>query len=140
MRLLNRTTRSVALTEAGERLLAEAEPILDAIDKAVDHVNALRDKPKGTLRLNMHRGVAVLMVGPLLTQFLIKYPDIKVEIFSDETNSDIVVGRFDAGIRRGDRIAKDMIAIRLLEGQHIAIVACRPIWHGTSPLRRPGPS
>jgi DNA-binding transcriptional LysR family regulator len=123
VRLLNRTTRSVALTEAGERLLAEAEPILDAIDKAVDHVNALRDKPKGTLRLNMHRGVAVLMVGPLLTQFLTKYPDIKVEIFADETNSDIVIGRFDAGIRRGDRIAKDMIAIRLLEGQHIAIVA-----------------
>ena len=123
VRLLNRTTRSVALTEAGERLLAEAEPILDAIDKAVDHVNALRDKPKGTLRLNMHRGVAVLMVGPLLTQFLGKYPDVKVEIFADETNSDIVVGRFDAGIRRGDRIAKDMIAVRLLEGQHIAIVA-----------------
>ena len=70
----------MALTEAGERLLAEAEPILDAIDKAIDHVNALRDKPKGTLRLNMHRGVAVLMVGPLLTQFLTKYPDIKVEI------------------------------------------------------------
>jgi DNA-binding transcriptional LysR family regulator len=123
VRLLNRTTRSVALTEAGERLLAEAEPILDAIDKAVDHVNALRDKPKGTLRLNMHRGVAVLMVGPLLTQFLTKYPDIKVEIFADETNSDIVSGRFDAGIRRGDRIAKDMIAIGLLEGQGIAIVA-----------------
>jgi DNA-binding transcriptional LysR family regulator len=72
VRLLNRTTRSVALTEAGERLLAEAEPILDAIDKAIDHVNALRDKPKGTLRLNMHRGAAVLMVGPLLMQFLTK--------------------------------------------------------------------
>ena len=123
VRLLNRTTRSVALTEAGERLLAEAEPILDAIDKAVDHVNALRDKPKGTLRLNIQRGVAVLMVGPLLTQFLAKYPDVKIEIFGDETNSDIVIGRFDAGIRCGDRIAKDMIAVRLLEEQRIAIVA-----------------
>jgi DNA-binding transcriptional LysR family regulator len=123
VRLLNRTTRSVALTEAGERLLAEAEPILDAIDKAVDHMNALRDKPKGTLRLNMHRGVAVLMVGPLLTQFLAKYPDLKIEIFGDETDSDIVIGRFDAGIRRGDRIAKDMIAVRLLEEQRIAVVA-----------------
>jgi DNA-binding transcriptional LysR family regulator len=85
----------------------------------------------------MHRGVAVLMVGPLLTQFLTKYPDIKVEIFADETNSDIVVGRFDAGIRRGDRIAKDMIAVRLLEGQHIAIVASPAYLARHQPLRRP---
>lgn len=123
VRLLNRTTRSVALTEAGERLLADAEPILDAIDKAVDHVNTLRDKPSGALRLNMHRAAAALLVGPLLTQFLAKYPDIKIEITADDTNSDIVSGRFDAGIRRGDRIAKDMIAVRLLEDQRAAVVA-----------------
>jgi DNA-binding transcriptional LysR family regulator len=123
VRLLNRTTRSVALTEAGERLLADAEPILDAIEKAVDHVNALRDKPSGALRLNMHRAAAALLVGPLLRQFLTKYPDIKVEITADDTNSDIVSGRFDAGIRRGDRIAKDMIAVRLLEDQRALVVA-----------------
>jgi DNA-binding transcriptional LysR family regulator len=123
VRLLNRTTRSVALTEAGERLLTDAEPILDAIDKAVDHVGALRDKPRGTLRLNMQRAVAVLMIGPLLGQFLAKYPDIKVEISADDGNSDIVSGRFDAGIRRGDRIAKDMIAVKLLEEQRAAVVA-----------------
>ena len=123
VRLLNRTTRSVALTEAGERLLADAEPILDAIDKAVDHVNTLRDKPSGALRLNMHRAAAALLVGPLLTQFLAKYPDIKIEITADDTNSDIVSGRFDAGIRRGDRIAKDMIAVRLLEDQRAVVVA-----------------
>jgi DNA-binding transcriptional LysR family regulator len=123
VRLLNRTTRSVALTEAGERLLADAEPILDAIDKAIDHVNALRDKPSGMLRLNMHHAVAMLVVGPLLTQFLAKYPDIKVEIAADDSNSDIISGRFDAGIRRGDRIAKDMIAVRLLDEQRVAVVA-----------------
>ena len=122
IRLFNRTTRSVALTEAGEGLLVDAEPILDAIDKAVDHVNAHRDKPGGTLRLNMCRLVAVL-IGPLLTQFLNKYPDIKIEIFADETNSDIVSGRFDAGIRRGDRIAKDMIAVRVFEACRVAVVA-----------------
>jgi DNA-binding transcriptional LysR family regulator len=64
VRLLNRTTRSVALTEAGERLLADAEPILDAIDKAVDHVNTLRDKPSGALRLNMHRCDPLRLGGP----------------------------------------------------------------------------
>lgn len=123
VRLLNRTTRSVALTEAGERLLADAEPILDAIDKAIDHVGDLRDKPRGTLRLNMQRAVAVRMIGPLVAQFLARYPDIKVEISADDSNSDIVSGRFDAGIRRGDRIAKDMIAVKLLDEQHVAVVA-----------------
>jgi DNA-binding transcriptional LysR family regulator len=123
VRLLNRTTRSVALTEAGERLLAEAEPILDGLEKAVDHVNALRDKPSGLLRLNMQRAVALLMIGPLLSQFLAKYPDIKIEISADDGNTDIVGGRFDAGIRRGDRIAKDMVAVRLLDEQRAAVVA-----------------
>ena len=123
VRLLNRTTRSVALTEAGEHLLVDAEPILDAIEKAIDHVNSHRDKPRGTLRLNMHRAVAMLTIEPLLTQFLTKYPDVKMEIFADETNSDIVSGHFDAGIRRGDRIAKDMIAVRVLDGPRVAVVA-----------------
>jgi DNA-binding transcriptional LysR family regulator len=137
VRLLNRTTRSVALTEAGQRLLADAEPILDAIDKAIDHVNAHRGKPRGTLRLNMHRAVATLVVEPLLTQFLTKYPDVKMEIFADETNSDIVTGRFDAGIRRGDRIAKDMIAVRVLDGQRVAVVASPAYLTGHRPPTMP---
>ncbi|HEX4407306.1 MAG TPA: LysR family transcriptional regulator [Xanthobacteraceae bacterium] len=133
VRLLNRTTRSVALTEAGERLLADAEPILDAIDKAIDHVGDLRDKPRGMLRLNMQRAVAVLLIGPLLAQFLAKYPDIKIEISADDSNSDIVSGRFDAGIRRGDRIAKDMIAVKLLDEQRAAVVAS-PAYLAKHPL------
>src|ERR1700735_5216219 len=115
VRLLNRTTRSVSLTEAGERLLADAQPILDDIDKAIEHVNAFRDKPSGALRLSMTRLAATLLVGPLLPQFLAKFPDIKLEVAADESHSDIVSSRFDAGIRLGERVAEDMIGVRLLE-------------------------
>jgi DNA-binding transcriptional LysR family regulator len=115
VRLLNRTTRSVALTEAGEHLLVDAQPILDGIDKAIEGVNSFRDKPIGTLRLSMPRAVAAAIVGPLLPQFLAQFPQINLEVHVDDSHSDIVVGRFDAGIRIGERIAKDMIAVRLLD-------------------------
>jgi DNA-binding transcriptional LysR family regulator len=123
VRLLNRTTRSVALTEAGERLLANAQPVLDGIDKAIDAVNAFRDRPSGALRVSMHRTVATSIVGPLLPQFLAKFPEIKLEVSTDDTQSDIVSGRFDAGIRIGERIAKDMIAVRLLDEFRVSAVA-----------------
>ena len=123
VRLLNRTTRSVALTEAGEQLLSDAQPVLDGIDKAIEAVNTFRDKPSGVLRLNMPRLAASLIVGPLLPKFLVKFPDIKVEIYADDTHSDIVSGRFDAGIRLGERIAKDMIIVRLLGPQRLIVVA-----------------
>jgi DNA-binding transcriptional LysR family regulator len=123
VRLLNRTTRSVALTEAGERLLADAQPVLDGIDKAIDAVNAFRDTPSGALRLSMHRAVAEALVGPLLPKFQAKFPRIKLEIATDDTQTDIVSGRFDAGIRIGERIAKDMIAVRLLDEFRVMAVA-----------------
>jgi DNA-binding transcriptional LysR family regulator len=115
VRLLHRTTRSVALTEVGEQLLVHAQPGLDSIDKAIDAVNSFRDKPIGTVRLSMPRAAAVAIVGPLLPQFLAKFPQIKLEVNVDDTHSDIVGGRFDAGIRIGERIEKDMIAVRLLD-------------------------
>jgi DNA-binding transcriptional LysR family regulator len=123
VRLLNRTTRSVSLTEAGERLLADAQPVLDRIDKAIDAVNSFRDKPIGTLRLSVPRAAAALIVRPLLPQFLAKFPEIRLEVNVDDTHSDIVVGRFDAGIRIGERIAKDMIAVRLLDKLRVMAVA-----------------
>jgi DNA-binding transcriptional LysR family regulator len=123
VRLFNRTTRSVALTEAGEHLLADAQPVLDGIDRAIESVNAFRDKPSGALRLSASRLAATLLVGPVLPQFLAKYPDIKLELAVDETHSDIVSSRFDAGIRVGERIEKDMIAVRLLDDQRFAAVA-----------------
>src|SRR5271168_3961037 len=123
VRLLNRTTRSVALTAAGERLVADAQPVLDGIDKAIEHVNAFRDKPSGALRLSMTRVAAKFIVGPLLPQFLTKFPDIKLEIAADDSHSDIVSSRFDAGIGVGERIAKDMIAVRVLDDQRMMTVA-----------------
>jgi DNA-binding transcriptional LysR family regulator len=123
VRLLNRTTRSVSLTEAGEQLLANAQPVLDGIEKAIDAVNAFRDKPSGALRLSMHRAVAESLVGPLLPHFLKTFPEIKVEVATDDTQTDIVTGRFDAGIRIGERIAKDMVAVRLLDEFRVLAVA-----------------
>jgi DNA-binding transcriptional LysR family regulator len=132
VRLLNRTTRSVALTEAGERLLADAEPILEAVDNAIERVNAFRDKPSGVLRLSAPRSAVVLLLGPLLTRFHEKFPDIKVEISADDTNSDIVSGRFDAGVRRGERIAQDMVAVRLFDEQR-ALVVASPVYLAQHP-------
>jgi len=123
VRLLNRTTRSVALTDAGERLLADTQPVLDGIDKALEAVNAFRDKPSGTLRLSMTRVTATFIIGPRLPQFLAKFPDIKLEIAADDSHSDIVSSHFDAGISIGERIAKDMIAVRVLDDQRLVAIA-----------------
>src|SRR6204780_806346 len=123
VRLLNRTTRSVALTDAGERLLADTQPVLDGIDKALEAVNPFRDKPSGRLRLSMTGATATFIVGPRLPQFLAKFPDIKLEIAADDSHSDIVSSHFDAGISIGERIAKDMIAVRVLGDQRLMAVA-----------------
>ena len=88
VRLLNRTTRSVALTEAGEQLFGNAQSVLDGIGKAIESVNSFRDKPIGTLRLSMPRVSAVALVGPLLPQFLAEFPEIKLEMNIDDSHSD----------------------------------------------------
>jgi len=123
VRLFNRTTRSVALTEAGARLLEHVLPVLDGVDRAIDAVNLFRDKPMGQLRLNMPRPVAVAIIGPIIARFLAEFPEIKVEVSVDETRSDIVSGRFDGGIRIGERIEKDMIALRMVDPFRIIAVA-----------------
>ena len=113
VRLFNRTTRSVALTEAGERLLAEIQPILDGIDHALESVDSFRDKPMGTLRLAASRPFATMLLAPLIAPFLAEYPAIRVEVALDDTHSDIVSGRFDAGIRVGHRVERDMTILRI---------------------------
>jgi DNA-binding transcriptional LysR family regulator len=113
VRLFNRTTRSVALTEAGERLLAEVQPILESLDHALESVNSFRDTPMGTLRLAVTRPFATMMLAPLVQPFLAEYPAIRLEISVDDTHSDIVSGRFDAGIRVGHRVERDMTILRL---------------------------
>lgn len=115
VRLLNRTTRSVALTEAGERMLTRLRPLFDEFAAVVDSANAFRDRPAGHLRLTVPPPAASHLIAPLLARFLTQYPDIALEISVDSTLTDIVAGRYDAGIRAGKRIARDMIAVRVAD-------------------------
>ena len=123
VRLLNRTTRSVAPTAAGERLLARLRPLLDDFAVVLDSINAFRDKPAGLLRLTVPPPVATLMLAPLLARFLAQYPMIELEISVDAALTDIVAGRFDAGIRAGERLERDMIAVRIGEEIRGVVVA-----------------
>jgi DNA-binding transcriptional LysR family regulator len=123
VRLLNRTTRSVAPTAAGERLLARIRPLLDDFDAALDSINAFRDKPTGLLRLTVAPPVANFMLAPLLSRFLAQYPAIDLEISVDAALTDIVAGRFDAGMRAGERVERDMVAVRIGEEIEGVVVA-----------------
>ncbi len=123
VRLLNRTTRSVALTEVGERLLAELRPALDGFEAAVESINVFRDKPAGHLRLTVPRPAAKMVIEPILAKFLAAYPAISLEIITDSALTDIVRDRFDAGIRPGHRVEQDMIAVRVGEDARPTVVA-----------------
>ena len=111
VRLLTRTTRSVSPTEAGERLLRNVGPDFDHILGELDALTELRDKPAGTIRITAADHAARLVLWPRLSAFLKDYPDIKVELNIETALTDIVADRFDAGIRLGEAIAKDMIAV-----------------------------
>ena len=111
VRLLNRTTRSVALTDAGAELLTHLSPVMEGFDKAIDAINAFRNKPAGTLRLSVHPVAALTIIAPLVARFSAAYPEINLAIHVDDERKDIVSERFDAGIHLGDGIAQDMIAI-----------------------------
>lgn len=111
VRLLHRTTRSVAPTEAGERLLARLAPALADIDEALNEVASFRDRPSGRLRLNMARSAARMLIAPEVGGFLKAYPDIRLEIVTDDGLVDIVAGGFDAGLRLGESLQADMIAV-----------------------------
>ncbi|HXE28016.1 MAG TPA: LysR family transcriptional regulator [Stellaceae bacterium] len=122
VRLLNRTTRSVAPTEAGDKLLTRLRPVIDDYEAAIDSLNEFRDKPAGLLRLTVAPPAAQSVLGPLMAKFLAQYPDIKLEISVDSANVDIVAQQFDAGIRSGDRVDRDMIAVRITDTWHTALV------------------
>jgi DNA-binding transcriptional LysR family regulator len=123
VRLLNRTTRSVALTEVGERLLSQLRPALQGLEDAVESMNVFRDKPGGNLRLTVPRPAARSIIEPKLAKFLAAYPAITLEIITDSALTDIVRDRFDAGIRPGHRVARDMIALRVGEDARPTLVA-----------------
>jgi DNA-binding transcriptional LysR family regulator len=122
LRLFNRTTRSVALTEAGERLFARIRPAFHDIEDALEDLNSLRDEPAGTLRINAGRGSTRLVLLPVVQRFLAAYPQVRVEVATDNALVDMVSGGFDAGVRLGEIIAADMIAVPLGPRQRSAVV------------------
>jgi DNA-binding transcriptional LysR family regulator len=111
LRLLLRTTRSVTPTEAGERLLSSVGGLFDQIDAEIEGLNELRDKPAGTIRITADEVAANYVLWPRLRKILLAYPDINVEVVTDYGLADIAAERFDAGVRFGGIIAKDMIAV-----------------------------
>src|SRR5436305_10358079 len=113
VRLLTRSTRSVAPTEAGERLLRTLGPALDEIDAELAQLSTLRDKPAGTIRISASEHAARAILWPKLAALLPDYPEINVEISVDAGFVDIVAERFDAGVRLGEQVATDMIAVRI---------------------------
>ena len=123
VRLLSRTTRSVAPTEAGERLLTRLRPGLADIQEALDQISELRDKPAGWVRLLVPRLAGTTVLGPKLAKFTHDYPDVVLDITADDSRIDIVAGGFDAGIHFGEYIQKDMIAVRVSKDHRAAIVA-----------------
>jgi DNA-binding transcriptional LysR family regulator len=123
VRLLNRTTRSVAPTEIGQRLLAELRPALESFEAAVESINVFRDKPAGHLRLTVPRPAAKMIIEPILTKFLTAHPAITLEVSIDSALTDIVRERYDAGIRPGHRVEQDMIAVRIGEDARPTVVA-----------------
>ncbi|NPE59927.1 LysR family transcriptional regulator [Dickeya dadantii] len=122
IRLLTRTTRSVSLTEAGERLLGNISPSLNELEFALEDLGEMRDKPAGNIRLTAGEHAVNFVLWPVLKPFLSQYPDIHLEITVDNTLTDIVNERFDAGVRLGEQVAKDMIAVRIGPDMRMAVV------------------
>ena len=121
--LLTRTTRSVAPTEAGERLLGAVSPRLEEIDTELAALSELRSKPAGTIRITTGEHAAQSILWPALAKLLPDYPDIKVEIIVDYGLTNIVAERYDAGVRLGEQVARDMIAVRIGPEMRMAVVA-----------------
>ncbi|QKV55312.1 LysR family transcriptional regulator [Comamonas antarctica] len=123
LRLLARTTRNVAPTAAGERLMQAIAPLFEQIAAEVEALGALRDKPSGSLRITCTDDQIELCLRPLLAQFLEDYPDIRLELYVDYGFTNVVEERFDAGIRLGEAISKDMIAVRIGPDWRLVVVA-----------------
>jgi DNA-binding transcriptional LysR family regulator len=133
LRLLARTTRSVGTTEAGERLLRAVGPALDEIDAGLAALNELREKPSGTLRITAHDHAVRTVLWPALLRLLPDHPDIQVEIVIDYGLTDIAAERCDAGIRVGEMVAKDMIALRVGPDLRSAVVGAPSYFAGRAP-------
>jgi DNA-binding transcriptional LysR family regulator len=137
VRLLTRTTRSVSTTEAGTRLLNVVAPRLDEIELELGSLSAMRDKPAGTVRITAHDHAVVTVLWPRLLPLMQTYPDIKIEFSVDYGFTDIAALRFDAGVRLGDQVDKDMIAVRIGPDLKMAVVGAPAYLASRSPPATP---
>ena len=137
IRLLTRTTHSVSPTEAGERLLRSVGPRFEEVDAELSALNELRQKPTGTIRISAGDHPAVTLLWPKLSKVLTKYPDVKVEIDLEAGLIDIAAERFDAGVRMGEQVAKDMVSVRIGPDIRFAVVGTKAYFAGHSAPKTP---
>jgi DNA-binding transcriptional LysR family regulator len=137
IRLLSRTTRSVNPTEAGERLLRTVGPLFEGIDAGMAALSEFQEKPAGTIRINTSEHAAQTVLWPALGRLLPDYPDVHVELDVDNGLTDIVAGRYDAGVRLGEQVAKDMIAVRIGPDLHMAAVGAPSYFETRSQPKKP---
>ena len=137
LRLLSRTTRSVSPTEAGERLLRAVGPHFVEIENSLAALSELREKPAGTIRITTGEHAAETILWPVLAKLLPRYPDIKVELIVDYGLTDIVAERYDAGVRLGEQVAKDMIAVRIGPDLRMAVVGAPSYFEGRAKPKTP---
>jgi DNA-binding transcriptional LysR family regulator len=137
LRLLTRTTRSVSPTEAGERLLLTVGHHFEEIEAELEALSELREKPAGSIRITASDHAADTIVWPKLAKLLREYPDIKVEITVDNGLTDIVTQRYDAGVRLGEQVAKDMIAVCIGPDMRMAVVGTPSYFAQRSPPKKP---
>lgn len=137
LRLFARTTRSVSLTEAGERLRGLVGPAMGEIDAGLAQLSELRDKPAGTIRITADEFAVQSVLMPAIERFLPKYPDVRIEVTTDQGLTDIVSDRFDAGVRRGGLVAKDMIAVRVGPDIRMAVVGAPSYFANRARPKRP---
>ena len=137
IRLLNRSTRNVSPTEAGERLLAEVAPAMEQIDRGFARLGSLLERPSGTIRLSADEYAIQSLLWPALKDFLHSFPEINLELVTDYGRTDVVRERFDAGVRRGKLVSKDMIALRIGPDVPMAVVGAPSCFVGNRRPKRP---
>lgn len=137
VRLLTRTTRSVSVTDAGERVVGTVAPRIEEIDAELDAVRESREKPAGTIRVTATEYATDAILLPKLARLLRDYPDLKLEIFIDYGLTDIVAQRFDAGVRSGEQVASGMIAVRIAPDMRMAVVGSPSYFKDRSEPKKP---
>ena len=137
VRLFNRTTRSVSLSEAGEQFVARVRPALSEIAAAMEGANAFRDSPTGTLRINTSEGAAMMLLEPVFFDYLRRYPDMRLDLITEGRYVDIVAEGFDAGIRDTDNVPQDMVAVRCTGGIRFLVVGAPSYFEGKEKPQAP---